>query len=266
MSTNTYIFHDLAAIERQFHHFVRTIPRTGRIVANADDEALKRVLQAGCWSELQFFAGEGGWRAGPVDDGGSFEVFLEGKPQGRLQWNLLGNHSRLNALAAIAAARHAGVEPGAAIEMLGRFGGVRRRMEIRGTARGVTVYDDFAHHPSAIRATLAGLRAKVGSARILAVLEPRSNTMKLGIMKDALAASLERADRVFVLGAGLGWDPGVVLAPLGRRAEAHGTLESLVSAVATAACDGDHVLAMSNGGFGGFHDKLLQAMRAGAAA
>ncbi|MSQ53949.1 MAG: UDP-N-acetylmuramate:L-alanyl-gamma-D-glutamyl-meso-diaminopimelate ligase [Betaproteobacteria bacterium] len=260
------IFPDLAAIERQFHHFVRTIPKTGRIVANASDGALKRVLQLGCWSELEFFASEGGWRAGPADEGGTFEVFLASKPQGRLQWNLLGDHNRLNALAAIAAARHAGVEPGAAIEALGRFGGVRRRMEIKGTARGVTVYDDFAHHPSAIRTTLDGLRVKVGGARILAVLEPRSNTMKLGIMKDALAASLETADRVFVLGAGLGWDPGAVLAPLGRRAEAHGTLENLVSAVAAAARDGDHVLAMSNGGFGGFHDKLLLALRAGAAA
>jgi UDP-N-acetylmuramate: L-alanyl-gamma-D-glutamyl-meso-diaminopimelate ligase len=220
----------------------------------------------GCWSELEHFAAEGGWHAGPAGEDGGVEVFHGRELQGRLEWALLGDHNRLNALAAIAAARHAGVEPRAAIEALRRFGGVRRRMEIRGAARGVTVYDDFAHHPSAIRTTVAGLRAKVGADRILAVLEPRSNTMKLGIMKDALPASLEGADRVFVLAAGLGWDPAIVLAPLGRRAEAHGTLESLVAAVAAAARDGDHVLAMSNGGFGGFHDRLLRALRDGAAA
>jgi UDP-N-acetylmuramate: L-alanyl-gamma-D-glutamyl-meso-diaminopimelate ligase len=260
------IFPDIAAIERQFHHFVRTIPGTGRVIANGNDAALKRVLALGCWSEVEYFAGEGGWRAGAPDEGGAFEVLLDGKPQGRLRWALFGEHNRLNALAAIAAARHAGVQPGTAIQALGRFKGVRRRMEVSGTARGVTVYDDFAHHPSAIRSTLDGLRAKVGGARILAVLEPRSNTMKLGVMKDALPASLERADRVFVLGAGLGWDPQSVLAPLGNRAQTHGTLEGLVAAVAAEARDGDHVLAMSNGGFGGFHGRLLQALRAGAAA
>jgi UDP-N-acetylmuramate: L-alanyl-gamma-D-glutamyl-meso-diaminopimelate ligase len=172
----------------------------------------------------------------------------------------------MNALAAIAAARHAGVEPRAAIEALGRFEGVRRRLEQRGTARGIAVYDDFAHHPTAIRTTLEGLRARVGAARILAVLEPRSNTMKLGVMKDRLAQSLGAADRVFVYAAGLGWDAAAALRPLGARASCHEDLAALVAAIAAEARAGDHVLVMSNGGFGGIHAKLLAALGAQAAA
>ena len=180
--------------------------------------------------------------------------------QGMLRWDLLGEHNRMNALAAIAAARHAGVPAQMGIEALGRFQNVKRRMEVRGRVRGITVYDDFAHHPTAIATTLAGLRHKVGAARILAVLEPRSNTMKLGVMKDALAGSLTDADRVFCYGANLGWDATAALNPLGEKASTHDDLAQLVGTIADAAQPGDHVLVMSNGGFGGIHEKLLAAL------
>jgi UDP-N-acetylmuramate: L-alanyl-gamma-D-glutamyl-meso-diaminopimelate ligase len=251
------IFDDLAAIERQFHHFVRTVPRMGRVVANGNDPALKRVLALGVWSPVEWFAAAGAWEAGPAAADGSFEVAWQGKALGRVRWQLLGEHNRLNALAVMAAARHAGVEPVAAIEALAAFSGVRRRMQVRGEARGVTVYDDFAHHPTAIRTTVEGLRQRVGSNRILAVLEPRSNTMKRGVMKDDLPGSLHQADRVYVYSAGLGWDAPAVFAPLGARARCEEDLEALIGAVAAEARPGDHVLVMSNGGFGGIHGKLL---------
>ena len=254
------IFGDLADIERQFHHFVRILPSKGRIVVNGRDEALKRVLTKGCWTPVERFAVDDGWQAGPADGDGSFDVRLEGKVLGRVRWTQSGEYSRHNALAAIAAARHAGVEPSASVEALAQFKGVRRRMELRGVVRGVTVYDDFAHHPTAIRLTLEGLRAQAGKARILAVLEPRSNTMKQGVMKDQLPASLAVADRVFLYSAGLGWDASAALRPLGERARCFDQLDPLVAAIAAEARPGDHVLVMSNGGFGGIHEKLLAAL------
>ena len=254
------IFDDLAAIERQFHHFVRTIPREGLIVANGSDEAIKRVLAQGCWTPVEAFGEPRGWEAGPADADGSFEIAWRGRALGRLRWQLLGAHNRANALAAIGAARHAGVDPATAIAALGGFSGVRRRMEARGSERGVTVYDDFAHHPTAIRASLEGLRHKAGQGRVLAVLEPRSNTMKRGVLKEALPASLELADRVYVYSAGLGWDAEAVFAPLGSRARCLEDLGALVAAVAADARAGDHVLVMSNGGFGGVHSKLLASL------
>jgi UDP-N-acetylmuramate: L-alanyl-gamma-D-glutamyl-meso-diaminopimelate ligase len=255
------IFDDLAAIERQFHHLVRIVPRSGLIVVNALDEPLKRVLTNGCWSKVERFGGDGGWEAGEAAKDGSFEVARAGKAVGRVAWTLLGAHNRMNALATIAAAGATGVGPEEAIAALNTFSGVRRRLETRGEARGVTVYDDFAHHPTAIRTTLDGLRAKVGRARILAVLEPRSNTMKRGVLKDGLPASLAAADRVFVYTAGLGWDAAPVFAPLGERARRADDIGALVQAVAAEARPGDHVLVMSNGGFGGFHEKLLAALK-----
>jgi len=258
------IFDDLAAIERQFHHFVRTVPRAGCVVANGGDAALKRVLKLGVWSPVEWFAVGGAWEAGVPASDGSFEIAWQGKALGRVHWQLLGEHNRLNALAVIAAARHAGVEPVAAIEALAAFSGVRRRMQVRGEAGGVTVYDDFAHHPTAIRTTVEGLRQRVGRGRILAVLEPRSNTMKRGVMKDALPASLHEADRVYVYSTGLGWDAPSVFAALGARARCEEDLEALISAVAAEAKPGDHVLVMSNGGFGGIHEKLLARLRAAA--
>jgi UDP-N-acetylmuramate: L-alanyl-gamma-D-glutamyl-meso-diaminopimelate ligase len=257
------IFDDLAAIERQFHHFVRTVPRTGRIVVNGADEALKRVLTQGAWSPIETFGVPGAWEAGLPDAQGGFEIAWQGKPIGRLRWQLLGAHNRLNALAAVAAARHAGVEPAVAIEALGAFSGVRRRMQVRGQARGVTVYDDFAHHPTAIRTTVEGLRQRIGKERILAVLEPRSNTMKRGVMKDELPASLGAADRIYIYSAGLGWDAGAVFAPRGSSARCEDNLDALIAAVVAEAKAGDHVLVMSNGGFGGIHEKLLARLGAG---
>ena len=254
------IFDDLAAIERQFHHLVRVVPRTGLIVSNGADPVLERVLTQGAWTPIERFGVQEGWQAGTADGDGSFEVARKGEVVGRVSWQLLGEHNRQNALAAIAAANHAGVAPADAIAALGTFGGVRRRMELKGEARGVAVYDDFAHHPTAIRTTLEGLRRKVGRARILAVLEPRSNTMKRGVMKDELPASLEAADRVFVYAAGLGWDAPSVFAGM-SRARCFDELDPLVRAVASEAKPGDQVLVMSNGGFGGFHGKLLAELR-----
>jgi UDP-N-acetylmuramate: L-alanyl-gamma-D-glutamyl-meso-diaminopimelate ligase len=256
------IFDDLVAIERQFHHFVRTVPKSGKVVANGADESVKRVLAMGCWTPVDAFGVATGWQAGEPDATGAFDVALAGNLVGRVRWTLLGTHNRMNALAALAAARHVGVEPAAGIEALATFGGVRRRMQIRGEARGVTVYDDFAHHPTAIRTTLEGLRQRVGSARIFAVLEPRSNTMKRGVMKDALPPSLAQADRVYIYTAGLGWDARSLFALLGARARCEEDLEPLIAAVAAEARAGDHVLVMSNGGFGGIHDKLLDRLSA----
>jgi UDP-N-acetylmuramate: L-alanyl-gamma-D-glutamyl-meso-diaminopimelate ligase len=255
------IFSDLAAIEQQFHHFVRTIPRSGLLVSSGVDKALARVLERGCWTPIEHFGTSGSWQAQALG-AEDFSVSCAGQEQGRVHWGLFGEHNRSNALAAIAAARHAGVDPGAACAALGRFESVKRRMELRGTVAGVAVYDDFAHHPSAIATTVAGLRSKVGKARILAVLEPRSNTMKLGVMKDALPGSLAEADLVYCYSANLGWNPAGALAPLGAKAACYEDLDALVGAVAGAAQPGDQVLVMSNGGFGGIHQKLLDRIGA----
>ena len=255
------IFADLAAIETQFHHLVRTVPAAGLVVANGREENLARVLARGCWTPVERFGIAGGWEAGAADADGSFEVRLDGKVQGRVQWELLGEHNRMNALAVLAAARHVGVPVEVGIAALGEFRNVKRRMEVRGTVNDITVYDDFAHHPTAIDTTVAGLRAKVGKARILAVLEPRSNTMKLGVMKAALPGSLTGADRVFCYAANLGWDAAAALAPLGELATTHDDLDLLVEAIAQEARSGDHILVMSNGGFGGIHQKLLERLR-----
>ncbi|WP_137938801.1 UDP-N-acetylmuramate:L-alanyl-gamma-D-glutamyl-meso-diaminopimelate ligase [Chitinivorax sp. B] len=254
------IFPDLQAIETQFHHLVRTIPGQGLIVANGKEASLDRVLQRGCWTPTERFGGQQGWQIGTAYDDG-FDVMLDGRLQGRLQWALLGEHNQLNALAALAAARHVGVPVEQGIAALAQFQNVKRRMEVRGVEDGVTVYDDFAHHPTAIDTTVAGLRRKVGAARILAVLEPRSNTMKLGTMKDQLPASLRDADMTFCYGANLGWDVASALAPMGARAATFDELDALVTAVVAVARPGDHVLVMSNGGFGGVHSKLLAALK-----
>jgi UDP-N-acetylmuramate: L-alanyl-gamma-D-glutamyl-meso-diaminopimelate ligase len=260
------VFHDLAAIETQFHHFVRTIPGSGKLIVNGADPVVERVLTRGCWSTVERFGVRDGWSANGVGPG-CFEVFNRGRLVGPLQLDLQGEHNLQNALAALAAAQAAGVDPARAIESLAGFKGVRRRMELRGTVAGVAVWDDFAHHPTAIATTVSGLRSQVGSARILAVLEPRSSTMKAGLMKDRLPASLERADRIFCFSANLGWDVAAALAPLGDRARIESDLERLVGAIVAEAQPGDQVLVMSNGGFGGIHERLLAslAMRAGPA-
>ena len=255
------IFADLAAIETQFHHLVRTVPQQGLIVANGREQSLQRVLARGCWTPVELFGADAGWQAQDVGADGSFDVVHQQQVLGRLSWDLLGEHNRMNALAALAAARHAGVAAATGIEALAQFRNVRRRMEIRGVVNGVTVYDDFAHHPTAIATTVAGLRARVGEARILAVLEPRSNTMKLGVMKAALPDSLAEADRVFCYAANLGWDVQEALAPVKQKSAVFDDLEQLVAAIAQAARPGDHILVMSNGGFGGIHQRLLDRLK-----
>ncbi|WP_038783225.1 UDP-N-acetylmuramate:L-alanyl-gamma-D-glutamyl-meso-diaminopimelate ligase [Burkholderia pseudomallei] len=267
------IFPDLAAIETQFHHLVRTVPGVGRLVTNGRDDALERVLSRGCWSDVERFGVDGGWQALPVENGvpvdGRFAVYWRSERVGAVDWQVQGEHNRMNALAAIAAARHVGVPPAQAAAALAAFRNVKRRMEVRGSVDGVTVYDDFAHHPTAIETTIAGLRTRIGreNTRILAVLEPRSNTMKLGVMKAQLPASLADADLVFGYGApsgrdALGWSLPDALALLGGKARAFDDLHALVKAVTASARPGDHVLVMSNGGFGGVHQKLLDALSA----
>ena len=258
------IFPDLAAIETQFHHLLRTVPSKGRLVVNARDEALQRVLTRGCWSEVVRFGAlreePGALRA--RGEPHAFDVLRGSLKIGRVEWPLQGEHNQLNALAAIAAADHVGVAPEAAAAALARFRNVKRRMELVGEAGGVAVYDDFAHHPTAIRTTVGGLRQRVGLARVLAVFEPRSNTMKLGAMKAQLPWALENADRSFCLQGNYGWDARDALAPMGALATVADSVDALVADVVAVARPGDHVLCMSNGGFGGIHGKLLAALRA----
>jgi UDP-N-acetylmuramate: L-alanyl-gamma-D-glutamyl-meso-diaminopimelate ligase len=257
------IFDDLAAIERQFHHLVRTIPSTGRIVANGLEESIQRVLHQGCWSELRTFgAAVSDFRA--EGEPTRFDVLEQGHRVAQVQWEIGGVHNQLNALAAIAAAQHVGVTPATAAEALREFRNVKRRMEVRGIANGITVYDDFAHHPTAIRTTIDGLRRQVGAQRILAVFEPRSNTMKLGTMKAQLPWSLEQADLSFCHAGGLGWDPSDAMRPMGEKARVAQSIDEVVAQVKAVARPGDHVLCMSNGGFGGVHAKLLETLSEGA--
>ena len=253
------IFDDLAAIERQFHHLVRTVPSTGRLVVNGLEESLARVLHQGCWSEVRSFGSAvSDFRAEgePV----KFDVLEQGHRVAQVQWEVGGVHNQLNALAAIAAAQHVGVTPAVAAAALREFRNVKRRMEVRGIANGITVYDDFAHHPTAIRTTIDGLRRQVGAQRILAVFEPRSNTMKLGTMKSQLPWSLEQSDLSFCHSGGLGWDPSEALRPMGEKAKVAATIAELLDQVKAAARPGDHILCMSNGGFGGIHAKLLESL------
>ncbi|QIL44790.1 UDP-N-acetylmuramate:L-alanyl-gamma-D-glutamyl-meso-diaminopimelate ligase [Acidovorax sp. HDW3] len=255
------IFDDLTAIERQFHHLLRTVPPSGCVVANGLEESLTRVLHQGCWSDCRSFgATDSDWSAdGPPED---FAVLQRGQPVARVQWALSGRHNQLNALAAIAAAAHVGVAPAVAAQALARFHNVKRRMELRGSAAGVAVYDDFAHHPTAIRTTIDGLRRRLPPGqRILAVFEPRSNTMKLGSMKAQLPWALEQADLAFCHTADLDWDASAALAPLGAKAHTAADIATLVAQVRAAARPGDQVLCMSNGGFGGVHSLLLQALQ-----
>jgi UDP-N-acetylmuramate: L-alanyl-gamma-D-glutamyl-meso-diaminopimelate ligase len=254
------IFPDLAAIETQFHHLVRILPRRGLVVVNGADGNLARVLERGCWTPVERFDAADGWQAGEQDAQGAFDVLLRSQRVGRVAWDLLGRHNQSNALAALAAALYAGVSPNDACAALGSFRNVRRRLEVIGKSRDVTVYDDFAHHPTAIARTLAGLRGKVDGARILAVVELRSNTMKLGIWKDALPASLAGAERVFCYGANLGWDIAATMASLGAKASVFRDVDTLADAIAREARAGDHVLIMSNGGFGGLQSKLLSRL------
>ncbi|MDO4683114.1 MAG: UDP-N-acetylmuramate:L-alanyl-gamma-D-glutamyl-meso-diaminopimelate ligase [Lautropia sp.] len=286
------IFPDLAAIETQFHHLVRTVPGQGRLIWPSDSEALQRVLARGCWSTEERLGPEG-WHAADVQEVADATVFVLKRGEqvlGTCRLPLAGAHNRANAIAAIAAAEHIGIAPQASIEALAAFKGVRRRLEVRGTVRGVTVIDDFAHHPTAIATTIEGLRARMqaqvaqragteaateaargaggtavvasagGVGRLLAVLEPRSNTMRAGAMKDWLAGSLAGADQVYCYSGGIDWDAAAALAPLGAKLKVFGDMAALEAAILAEACEGDAVLVMSNGGFGGIHGRLLDGL------
>lgn len=269
------IFDDLGAIEKQFNHLLRTVPGvgpngSGRVIVNGLEESLSRVLHAGCWSELRSF-GASASDFSAVGEPHGFQVLYRGDQVGQVQWTLDGVHNQLNALAAIAAAEHVGVDPQASTRSLARFQNVRRRMELRGSvpmhgapsgSAKVTVYDDFAHHPTAIRTTVDGLRRRLGpDARILALFEPRTNTMKLGAMKARLPWSLEQVDLAFCHAGGLGWDARAALADLGDRACVADTIDDMVRQVMAAVQPGDHILCMSNGGFGAVHSRLLAALQ-----
>ena len=253
------IFADLPAIERQFHHFVRIVPNNGLIVANGTDQNLKRVLQQGCWTPVETFGTENDWHT-KLHDNHSVDIYYHDMHQGRLQWDLLGEHNRMNALAALIAARHAGVPIKTAIEALAQFKNVKRRMEKRGTVNGITVYDDFAHHPTAIHTTINGLRIYAGNERIIAVLEPRSNTMKMGVWKDSLVDSLREANHVFCFTRDAQWAKAALM-PLAKKADCFDDLNQLVQSIYSIAKPGDHILVMSNGGFGGIHERILSVLK-----
>jgi UDP-N-acetylmuramate: L-alanyl-gamma-D-glutamyl-meso-diaminopimelate ligase len=262
------IYPDVAAIRRQFNQLLRTVPAAGRVIVNGADAELETTLRMGCWTPRETFAvgrAEADWTAqiAAGSAAGRFTVSFRGEAAAEVGWPLLGEHNVMNALAAIAAARHLGVSPARAAQALCAFRGVKRRMEIRGVIDEVTVYDDFAHHPTAIETTLRGLRARVAGARIIAVLEPRSNTMKLGVHREELAPALAAADRTWFLNSpDLGWDLPAAVAALGERARFAANVDSLVAGLAADSRPGDHILVMSNGGFGGLHEKLLAALRA----
>jgi len=259
------IYPDVASIRRQFNQLLRTVPGAGRLIVNAQDAELAATLRDGCWTPRESFGAGGDWTAHIAKDSAAsrFAVHFQGREVADVAWTLIGEHNVMNALAAIGAAQHVGVPPERAAQALNSFLGVKRRMEVRGEAFGVTVYDDFAHHPTAIETTLKGLRARVGAARIIAVLEPRSNTMKLGVHREQLAPALAPADKSWLLNPpDLGWDLAGAVSSMGNRASLAPTVDALVKGLAAEARAGDHVLVMSNGGFGGVHEKLLAALRA----
>jgi UDP-N-acetylmuramate: L-alanyl-gamma-D-glutamyl-meso-diaminopimelate ligase len=261
------IFDDLEAIQRQFHHLVRTVPGNGLIISPLNDGNLHDVLDMGCWTPLEHFDPEfeAGWHAANSrTDGSAFDVICEGHNVGRVEWTLTGRHNVSNALAALAAARHVGVPPAVGIEALAGFRNVKRRMELKGEVRGIRIYDDFAHHPTAISTTLDGLRKHVGDKRILAVLEPRSNTMRMGVHAGLLSDSLDQADQVWVFAPdSLDWDAAGVLRGMGKRLHVSDSTQAIVDQVTATVQSGDQVLVMSNGGFEGIHQRLLDALAAG---
>ncbi|MFT4941555.1 MAG: UDP-N-acetylmuramate: L-alanyl-gamma-D-glutamyl-meso-diaminopimelate ligase [Paraglaciecola sp.] len=254
------IFSNLGDIQKQFHHLMRMLPNNGLAIAPKHDSNLTKVLDMGCWSPVQFVGGD--WQIGtPLPDGSEFDVLFKGESFGRVKWGLLGQHNMLNAMMAIIAARHAGVLPKVAIEALGQFVNAKKRMEVIGKVNDITIYDDFAHHPTAIASTIEGLRAKVGDARILVVLEPRSNTMKMGVHKETLAASWSLADQVFIFQpTNLSWSMETLLAQSTVTASLHTDMHVLERSILSYVQPGDHVLIMSNGSFGGIHQRLIQQL------
>lgn len=256
------IFPDLAAIQTQFQYLVRTVPGNGLIIKHANEPALDEVLQKGCWTPVIQFGGEGDWQARLLKaDGSVFEVWRAGVLQGEVHWGLLGQHNVDNALAAIVAAHHAGVAVETAIQALASFKNVKRRMEVRGEVKGVTIYDDFAHHPTAIATTLAGLRARIGEkARLVAVLEFGSYTMRSGVHRDRMKAALQAADEVVCKLPEQDWGVEKMLSDFTQPTHVYTSVDELVLRLAPTLKSGDHVIVMSNGGFGGIHEKLLKAV------
>jgi UDP-N-acetylmuramate: L-alanyl-gamma-D-glutamyl-meso-diaminopimelate ligase len=261
------IFPDIDAIKTQFHHLMRIIPSEGLVVSNSEEQHLDDVLERGCWATVEKFSaedkGNAAWHIETINaDGSQFRVFFAGEEQGVVKWDLLGKHNISNALAAIAAARHVGVPVKYAIDALTEFKGIKRRMQLRGEVNAIRVYDDFAHHPTAIKTTLEGLRANIGNKKIIAILEPRSNTMRMGVHQGALADSLVVADQVVLYQPDdVDWEMQGLLQELGDKASLYRDVDQLVDEIATTAASGDQLLVMSNGGFGGIHDKLLHALR-----
>ncbi|MHB8253835.1 MAG: UDP-N-acetylmuramate:L-alanyl-gamma-D-glutamyl-meso-diaminopimelate ligase, partial [Acidiferrobacter sp.] len=258
------IYPDLAAISRQFQHLLRIVPSQGRLIVNRADSALAEVLAAGAWTPVEYFSHPEGWQAQLlVPDGSAFRVLFQGTDWGCVHWSLLGHHNVANALAALGAARFAGVPPDLAMQALETFAGIKRRLEVRGVVAGVTVYDDFAHHPTAIKTTLEALKARVGNARVLAVLEPRSNTMRQGVHRDTLAPALDEADGVYVYAPpDMGWDVAAAFRSCGPKCHVYETHEALLKDLVSQSRSGDHILIMSNGGFAGLHARLLTALAA----
>ncbi len=255
------IFADLAAIQTQFHHLIRTIPSDGLIVSNGREENLDVTLSKGCWTLVEKFNDAKHWYGTNVNEDGHFDVYFQNDKQGHVAWELMGEHNRANAVAAILAARHIGVSVNVACEALTKFKNVKRRMETKGTVNNIVVYDDFAHHPTAIDLTIAGLRARVGSEKIIAVLEPRSNTMKLGVMKKALPESLQEADSIYCYAGGVDWDVADSMKPLGNKCQVFNDFDAMLEAIVAEAEANNHILVMSNGGFNGIHQKLLDKLK-----
>ncbi len=258
------IFNDIRDIQRQFHHLIKTVPGNGMIIYNQDTTALSEVMDMGCWTPTERFSSmsRAGWNLRHHKDNDfAFDVILDGERIGGTELVLPGSHNQLNAVAAIAAARHAGVPVDVSLQAIKAFQGVKRRMELRGKVNGIRVYDDFAHHPTAIQLTLQGLRQQVGEQRILAVLEPRSNTMRMGIHRERLASSLDMADKVYLYQSPQAkWSTEKIVMQIGESATSHNDIDSMVKKIKSEAVEGDHILIMSNGGFDNVHEKLMEAM------
>ena len=261
------IFDDLTSIQRQFHHLLRTVPGEGKIICNGESDALDEVLQMGCWTPVERFYSTidavSGWQARHTSaDGSRFDVYYDNTLQGTLAWSQLGRHNVSNALAAIAAARHAGVSVDVSLRALTEFSGVKRRLELRARINDISLYDDFAHHPTAIESTLAGMRGHVGDNRIWVLLEPRSNTMRMGIHKQQLASSLQAADRVCLYQPeDMEWDLTRVAVELGDKAMVYTDVDAIVNILRQQVRPGDHIIVMSNGSFGGIHVKLENMLK-----
>ena len=256
------IFANLEEIKKQFHHLVRTLPENGQLVVNGSDGNLRSLLEMGCWTPVEFFDDTSHWVAEPISpDCSEFQVVHDGKVMAKVSWPLIGRFNMYNGLAAVIAARHAGTAVEVSAEALAGFKSVKRRLEVRGQVKGITVYDDFAHHPTAIAATLEALRAHIGEQRLVVALEPRSNTMRMGVHRGVLGASLAEADRVYLVSTtGMNWDIGTIKTELGGKAQCFSNVDATVSALAVELKPQDHIVMMSNGSFGNIHEKLIAAL------